>query len=65
MMELTKLIKQTKTPSKSITEKHMHIQSKLRTKLAMCAYYMGQIKKAMLIYEDQIKYFSKFDPHNV
>ena len=39
--------------------------SKLKMKIGMCSYYQGHIKKAMSIFEDEGKYYDKFDPHDI
>lgn len=31
----------------------------------MCSYYLGQVLKAMNIFQDSMQYYHKFDPHNV
>lgn len=47
---------------KKQNDKIQHFHYKLKMKVAMCCYYQGQIKKAILNFEELIKYYHKFDP---
>jgi len=57
---LTELVK-----LKRSKENLAQFQNKIKMKQAMCAYYQGQLKKAISIFEDQSKFYSKFNPNNM
>jgi tetratricopeptide (TPR) repeat protein len=66
MTELQKILKNKSNEFyKRQSEKIQHFQQKLKMKQAMCCYYQGQTKKAILNFEELVKFYHKFDPTNI
>jgi tetratricopeptide (TPR) repeat protein len=62
---LNEIVKLQKAKVAGMSNRLQHSHNKLQTKIAMCAYYLGQVTKAISLFGNQIKYYSKFDPANL
>jgi len=62
LQELSKISKGQKV--KIIFERLQHFSNKLKMKIGMCAYYQGQVKKAINYFQEQAQYYEKFNPQN-
>ena len=62
LSELSKISKGQKV--KLIIERIQYFSNKLKMKIGMCAYYQGQVKKAINYFQEQAQYYEKFNPQN-